>query len=71
VVLLCDAANSGGSVYFDDLNLGLTSATPYGDWNIVWSDEFNGPAIDTNTWTYDTRPAVGQQRVGILHEPDE
>lgn len=44
------AAN--GSVYFDDLNLNLRSAAAYGDWNIVWSDEFNGPAINTNTWTY-------------------
>jgi beta-glucanase (GH16 family) len=48
-----DAAGSTGSVYFDDLNLNLTSAAPYGDWNIVWSDEFNGTAVDTNTWTYD------------------
>lgn len=53
VVLQGDAAGSTGSIYFDDLNLNLTSAAPYGDWNIVWSDEFNGAAIDTNTWTYD------------------
>ena len=53
VVLQGDAANSGGSVYFDDFNLNLTSASAYGDWNIVWSDEFNGTTIDTNTWTYD------------------
>ena len=54
VVFQGDAAGANGSVYFDDLNLNLTSAAPYGDWNIVWSDEFNGVAIDTNTWTYDT-----------------
>ncbi|HEV2693748.1 MAG TPA: glycoside hydrolase family 16 protein [Verrucomicrobiae bacterium] len=48
-----DPAGSNGSVYFDDLNLNLVSAAAYGDWNIVWSDEFNGPAIDTNTWTFD------------------
>ena len=53
VMLQGDAAGSTGSVYFDDLNLNLTSAAPYGDWNIVWSDEFNGSAVDTNTWTYD------------------
>ena len=53
VVLQGDAAGSNGSVYFDDLNLNFTSAAPYGDWNIVWSDEFNGTAVDTNTWTYD------------------
>ncbi len=53
VVFQGDAANSGGSVYFDDFNLNLTSASAYGDWNIVWSDEFNGTNINTNTWTYD------------------
>src|SRR5258706_12081364 len=52
VVLQGDAAGANGSVYFDDLNLNLTSASPYGNWNIVWSDEFNGTNIDTNTWTY-------------------
>jgi beta-glucanase (GH16 family) len=23
-----------------------------GDWNIVWGDEFNGSALDTNKWTF-------------------
>ena len=49
-----DGQFSAGSVYFDDLNLTKTSAAPYGDMNIVWSDEFSGPAINTNIWTYDT-----------------
>lgn len=53
VVLQGDAAGSNGSVYFDDLNLNLLSSAPYGNWNIVWSDEFNGTSINTNTWTYD------------------
>jgi len=53
VVFQGDAAYSDGSVYFDDLNLNFTGASPYGNWNIVWDDEFNGTAIDTNTWTYD------------------
>ena len=53
IVFQGDAANSAGSVYFDDLNLNLTSASAYGDWNIIWSDEFNGTNINTNTWTYD------------------
>ncbi len=48
-----DANNSGGSVYFDDLNLIRKSIAPYGNMNIVWSDEFNGTALDTNIWTYD------------------
>jgi beta-glucanase (GH16 family) len=48
-----DAANSAGSVYFDDLNLTQTAGGPQGNWNIVWSDEFNGTSVNTNIWTYD------------------
>ena len=48
-----DAAGSAGSVYFDDLNLTQTAGGPQGNWNIVWSDEFNGTSINTNIWTYD------------------
>lgn len=50
-----DAANSRGSVYFDDLNIFRTSAAPYGNMNIVWDDEFNetNATPDPNTWTYD------------------
>jgi beta-glucanase (GH16 family) len=48
-----DAAGSRGSVYFDDLSLTQTAGAPQGNWNIVWSDEFDGASINTNTWTYD------------------
>jgi beta-glucanase (GH16 family) len=53
IVFQGDAAYSGGSVYFDDCSLNSAGGTPYGSWNIVWSDEFNGTALNTNTWTYD------------------
>jgi beta-glucanase (GH16 family) len=53
IVFQGDAHNSGGSVYFDDLNLTQVAGAPYGGLNIVWDDEFNGPAINTNLWTYD------------------
>lgn len=54
IVFQGDASDSGGSMYFDDLALNLACDTAYGaDWNIVWSDEFNGNALDTNDWTYD------------------
>jgi len=49
-----DANNSLGSVYLDDLALTATQATPYGDWNIVWSDEFNGTSINPAVWGFDT-----------------
>jgi beta-glucanase (GH16 family) len=48
-----DAADSAGSVYFDDLNLAQTAGGPQGDWNIVWSDEFDGTSVNTNIWTYE------------------
>jgi beta-glucanase (GH16 family) len=54
-----DGQFSGGSMYFDDLNLTRISGAPYGDWNIVWSDEFNGLSINTNIWTYDTGNGAG------------
>jgi beta-glucanase (GH16 family) len=54
VVFQGDAINSGGSMYFDDCNLVQVSGAPYGNMNIVWSDEFNGNSVNTNIWTYDT-----------------
>lgn len=53
IIFQGDAANSGGSVYFDDLNLISTGGAPYGNMNIVWTDEFDGTEINTNIWTYD------------------
>jgi beta-glucanase (GH16 family) len=54
IVFQGDGHFSAGSVYFDSLNLTKTSTAPYGNMNIVWSDEFSGAAINTNIWTYDT-----------------
>jgi beta-glucanase (GH16 family) len=54
IVLQGDANNSNGSVYFDDLSLIPNGSAPYGNMNIVWSDEFNGTSINDNVWTYDT-----------------
>jgi beta-glucanase (GH16 family) len=48
-----DASNSPGSVYFDDLTLARTAGGPQGNWNIIWSDEFNGSAISPSNWTFD------------------
>jgi beta-glucanase (GH16 family) len=35
------------------LSAGALFAAP-ASWKLVWSDEFNGTAIDTNHWTFDT-----------------
>ena len=59
VVFQGDTAGSTGSVYFDDLNLNLTSAVPAasaGTSELVWSDEFNqsdGSALDAGKWNYE------------------
>ena len=71
VVFQGDAANSGGSMYFDDLNLAPAGGPPYGSWNIIWSDEFNGTTVNTNIWDQRPRqrrlqPRLGQQRAGVL-----
>src|SRR5258708_4163759 len=31
----------------------LTAPTAHADWQLTWSDEFNGTAINTNNWTFD------------------
>ena len=55
VVFAQGPSNDNGSMYFDDLTLNQTSGTnpPAMQWNIVWSDEFNGTSINTNVWTFD------------------
>ncbi len=47
------ALYSAGSVYFDDLTLTQTAGGPQGNWNIVWSDEFNGASISPTNWTFE------------------
>jgi beta-glucanase (GH16 family) len=34
--------------------IALGTFTARGDWQLVWSDEFNGVSIDTNHWKFDT-----------------
>jgi beta-glucanase (GH16 family) len=36
------------------LGLCLTAAAEAPRWELVWSDEFNDPAINSKNWTYDT-----------------
>jgi len=54
IIFTGDANNSAGSVYFDDLNLVQTGGPTNGNYNIVWSDEFNGTSLNQSIWTYDT-----------------
>ena len=58
VVFMQGPDNANASMYFDDLTLNQTAGTmvspPVTQWNIVWSDEFNGASINTNNWTFET-----------------
>ena len=45
--------NANGSMFFDDLTLSQTGGTTTSQWNIVWSDEFNGMSINTSKWTFE------------------
>jgi beta-glucanase (GH16 family) len=54
VVFAQGSDNANGSMYFADLALNqISQTTPGSQWNIVWSDEFNGTSINTANWTYD------------------
>jgi beta-glucanase (GH16 family) len=56
VVFAQGADNANASMYFDDLTLNQTGGTPppATQWNIVWSDEFNGNSVDTSKWAFET-----------------
>jgi len=55
VVFMQGPDNANASMYFDDLALNQTGGTVAvpPQWNIVWSDEFNGTNINTNNWTFE------------------
>ena len=44
--------------------IALGTFTARGDWQLVWSDEFNGASIDTNHWTFE----IGNHRGWGNHE---
>lgn len=51
-----NAATDGGSVYLDDLSVGYGYVTPSvtvggASYGLVWSDEFDGSALNTANWT--------------------
>lgn len=53
----CDTAQGQpcpSPTHDDDATAAAPTATPVGDgWLLVWSDEFDGPSIDRNNWTFD------------------
>ena len=62
--------NANASMYFDDLTLNQTGgpSPPATQWNIVWSDEFNGTSVDTGKWAFETgnggsNPGWGNQEL--------
>ena len=63
VVFMQGSDNANASMYFDDLALNQTGGTvvmpPVTQWNIVWSDEFNGASVNVNNWTNETGNGSG------------
>ncbi len=59
-----NAATDGGSVYLDDLSIGLgsvpSSVSIAGtNYRLVWSDEFDGSALNLAHWTHDLGTGAG------------
>lgn len=48
-----NATTAGDIIYLDDIYW-TDTAVQSKLWNMVWSDEFSGPSIDTGNWGYDT-----------------
>lgn len=70
VVFAQGSDNANASMYFDDLTLNQTGGTspPATQWNIIWSDEFNGTSINTKNWAFETgnggsNPGWGNQEL--------
>ena len=59
IVFQGDSHFSTGSLYFDDLDLEQVGGAPYGNWNLTWSDEFNGSVINPSVWTFDIGTGSG------------
>jgi beta-glucanase (GH16 family) len=54
-----NASTDTGAVYLDDLSVGLDAVAPNvtvgsGTYSLVWSDEFDGSALNTGNWTPET-----------------
>ena len=56
--VLTDGTPDGGAIFWDDVSLTATSASgPPADFQLVWSDEFDGPngsLPDPNNWNLET-----------------
>jgi len=46
--IVCDG------IYFPVNDSGYTAPTNYSGLSLIWSDEFNGPGLNTNSWNYET-----------------
>jgi beta-glucanase (GH16 family) len=70
IVFAQGSDNANASMFFDDLTLNQTGGTPppATQWNLVWSDEFNGTSIDATKWAFETgnggsNPGWGNQEL--------
>jgi hypothetical protein len=45
--------SSGNSVTSSVVNITVSNPPPVPGWQLVWSDEFNGPGVDSTKWSFD------------------
>ena len=50
----------GGATTSTDIDV-VDPAAPVSDWELVWSDEFDGNSIDDDNWTHEVCPQLSRQ----------
>ena len=65
-------AGCGGDVATNTDSSKVDPQQPVSDWNLVWSDEFDGAAIDANKWTHEVNcDGGGNQEKQCYTDNDE
>lgn len=57
ILITALALTTAADIYASD----TTPQSDYDKWELVWSDDFNGPKLDTNVWSRTTRGAADWQ----------
>lgn len=58
-ISLASLAGCGGDAATTSILKKVDPAQPVSDWQMVWSDEFDGTSIDTNKWNFELNCAGG------------
>ncbi|WP_235357699.1 glycoside hydrolase family 16 protein [Arsukibacterium ikkense] len=72
LLMAAGLAGCGGDVATNSDFTAVNPAEPVSDWQLVWSDEFDGTSIDRNKWTHEVNCAGGgnQEKQCYTDSPD-